>query len=194
MNSLHEKSKYLNLGSGWYPKDGYINLDCNPNYPVDIIHDLNIIPWPFPDSSFSRIEMDHLLEHLDDIRHTMSELYRILEPGGVLVIRVPHFSRGFTHWDHKRGFDISFPIYFDSSESGAFEEIPLEHLSTKLTWFAQPHMKKKHLNKFLYLFGYSLGKLFDFIGNINLFFTSRLLCYWVGGYDEIEFIFEKTNT
>lgn len=183
----------LNLGCGQFPKPGYINLDIDPNTNADIIHDLAIIPYPFTNASFDLIEMDHILEHLENTYQVIQELNRILKPNGKLIIRVPHFSRGFTHWDHKRGFDITFPYYFSNTISGGFTKTNLQHLSTKLTWFAQKPLKQQYLSKSAYIIGLSLGYLFDFIGNINLFFTSRLLCYWVGGYEEIEFVFIKTS-
>src|SRR5690348_8696690 len=114
---LQRHEKKLNLGSGWYPKQGFVNVDCDPRYPADVIHDLEKTPWPFEDNQFELIEADHVLEHLGEIRAVMSELHRILRPGGILRIRVPHSSRGFTHWDHKRGFDVSFPMYFSTDIS-----------------------------------------------------------------------------
>ena len=36
----------------------------------------------------------------------------VLVVAGALLVKVPHFSRGFTHPDHKRGFDVSFPLFF----------------------------------------------------------------------------------
>lgn len=184
----------LNLGCGQFPKPGYINLDIDPNTHADIIHDLAIIPYPFADEAFDLIEMDHILEHLEHTYAVIKELERILRPNGKLIIRVPHCSRGFTHWDHKRGFDVTFPYYFSNSISGGFTNTQLKPISTKLTWFAQKQLKRQYLSKPTYIIGLVLGYIFDFLGNLNLFFTSRLFCYWVGGYEEIEFVFIKVPT
>ena len=38
----------INLGSGGLPMDGCINVDKSPNaLNVNIIHDLDVYPWPF---------------------------------------------------------------------------------------------------------------------------------------------------
>ena len=190
-NKLNPDIKKLNLGCGKFPKKGYINLDVDKDAKADIIHNLDNYPWPLPDSQFEIIEMDHILEHLADIRQTLNEIERILANNGQVIIKVPHFSRGFTHWDHKHGFDVSFPLYFKKDISGGFQNLSLKHVNTKLIWFGQPEYKKKYLNRVSFFSGKILGYIFDLIGNLNHYFTSRILCYWVGGYDEIEFIFEK---
>ena len=183
--------KKLNLGWGKYPMNGYINLDMDKKSNADIIHDLEVFPWPLPDNHFEIIRMDHILEHLNDIRQTLNEIDRILINGGQVIIRVPHFSRGFTHWDHKHGFDVSFPLYLDDDISGGFSNRNLVHGYTRLIWFGQPEYKRKYLHPVSYFLGKIFGKLFNFLGNLNHFFTSRILCFWVGGYDEIEFVFNK---
>ena len=191
MSTIPTSSKKLNLGCGLSPKPGYVNVDCNARYPVDVVHDLDVYPWPFSDDEFERIELDHVLEHLSDVRPVLTELYRITKPGGTVRIRVPHFSRGFTHWDHKRGFDVSFPLYFRPDMSGGFDDIPFQCDSMRLTWFAQPEFKRKHLGPVSYFVGKTLGAVFDLIGNLNQYAASRLFCFWVGGYDEIEFVLRK---
>ena len=103
-------------------------------------------PWPLPNDHFEYIILDHVLEHLTDLESTIKEIEKLLKKGGILEIKVPHFSRGFTHWDHKRGFDVTFPIYFDPSTSGSFRNTQLKPISTKLRWFSQPDLKKKHLS------------------------------------------------
>jgi len=50
---------------------------------------------------------------------------------------------------------------------------------------------RKYLHPVSYFLGKIFGKLFNLLGNLNHFFTSRILCFWVGGYDEIEFVFKK---
>ncbi|MGJ0516399.1 MAG: class I SAM-dependent methyltransferase [Methylomicrobium sp.] len=184
----------LNLGCGQFPKEDYVNVDNDPSARADIFHDLSSIPYPFESESFDQIEMSHILEHLPNTIDVMKELNRILKPGASLIIKVPHFSRGFSHWDHKRGFDVSFPYYFNKSFPGGYSGLELISESVKVRWFAQPYLKKAVLPPLTYNIGLCLGYFFDFIGNLNLFFTSRLLCFWVGGYEEIEFIFKKPNT
>ena len=50
---------------------------------------------------------------------------------------------------------------------------------------------RKYLHPVSYFLGKIFGRLFNLLGNLNHFFTSRILCFWVGGYDEIEFVFKK---
>lgn len=188
-----ENYKKLNLGCGQFPKAGFINVDFDKNSKADVIHDLSIIPYPFEDNSFEHIEMDHVLEHLPDTKKVMAELNRILRPDGTLIIRVPHFSRGYAHWEHKSGFDVTFPLYFDKTFIGGYTGIEFKHVSTKLVWFSQKYLKKKYLGKLSYVGGCFLGYIFDFLGNLNHFFSSRLLAFYVGGYEEIEFILKKPS-
>ena len=45
--------------------------------------------FPFPDASFSRIIMVDALHHVCDQPQTAQELWRVLSPGGILVIEEP---------------------------------------------------------------------------------------------------------
>jgi glycosyltransferase involved in cell wall biosynthesis/ubiquinone/menaquinone biosynthesis C-methylase UbiE len=53
---------------------------------------------PFPAAVFDRILLTEVLEHLVDDRRGLAELYRVLRPGGVLAISVPHADYPFW-WD-----------------------------------------------------------------------------------------------
>lgn len=71
----------LNLGCGNNYLKGYINVDRVPGI-ADLVYDLDEFPYPWPDNSVDEILMRHVLEHLQDIRKVMDELWRILKPGG----------------------------------------------------------------------------------------------------------------
>jgi len=50
---------------------------------------------PFNDNTFDEIRAHHCLEHIpagEDLIFVMSELCRVLKPGGILDISVPHSS------------------------------------------------------------------------------------------------------
>lgn len=181
--------KKLNIGSGEFRKEGYINLDHRDFVGADVVHDLNVRPMPFPDGAFDRIEADHVLEHLDDAFATMRELYRVAADGAIISIRVPHFSRGFSHPEHRRGFDVSFPLYFDPTFKGGYEGVHLPLLSMRLTWFAQLYLKRETLPSYMYAGGRFLGWVFDFFANLSPYFCSRVWCFLVGGFDEIHYEF-----
>jgi SAM-dependent methyltransferase len=84
----------LNLGCGQNKLAGYVNIDKYGACEPDRIVDLEVIPWPFADASADEIVMTHVLEHLgretDMFLGIIKELYRVLEPGGQVQIRVPH--------------------------------------------------------------------------------------------------------
>lgn len=45
--------------------------------------------------------------------------------------------------------------------------------------------------KLVYYICMGLDKLINTIANIQPFITSRIWCFWVGGFEEIEFVFRK---
>jgi len=182
-------SKKLNLGSGEFKKKGYINLDYYSITKPDVKHDLNRLPYPFKDNQFELIEADHVLEHLDNPFKVMKELHRISKNNGLIIIRVPHFSRGFTHPEHTRGFDVSFPYYFDSSFKGGYQGFNLQLKKMKLSWFAQPYFKKSVLSKPVLYLASSIGFIIDIFANLSPTICSRFWCYLVGGFEQIEFQF-----
>lgn len=181
----------LNLGCGEFKKAGYINLDVEDQVLPDVVHNLNDLPFPFESGAFYLIESSHNLEHLNDPFAVMAEMHRLLVPGGRLIIKVPHFSRGFTHPDHKRGFDVSFPFYFDPSFPGGYSGTPFELENLRLTWNGQPYLKKKVLSAPVHMTLMGLGKIIDVLANISPAFCSRVWCFWVGGFEEMELRFRK---
>ncbi|MFC1701023.1 methyltransferase domain-containing protein [Patescibacteria group bacterium] len=187
------KIKKLNLGCGKFPKDGYINLDIDKNSIADIFWDLREFPYPFENNSFSLIEACHVIEHLPEPLDAIKELNRILTPGGKLIMKVPHFSRGNTHPDHKRGFDVSLPYYFSPTFKGGYTGVEFISEKIKLRWTSQPYLKKQTFSPFLFFLLITLGAIIDFLANLSPAFCSRVWCFFVGGFEEIEFSFIKTK-
>lgn len=62
----------------------------------------NIFQLPFADESFDKVLMSEVLEHLSDDVLGLRELYRVLRPGGVLALSVPHARYPFW-WDPING-------------------------------------------------------------------------------------------
>jgi len=83
----------LNLGSGGRRLDDYTNIDIKPQFVPDIVADINNLP--FPDDIAHIIRMDAVYEHIYGHRRAdaLREWYRVLRPGGKLVINwIPDFE------------------------------------------------------------------------------------------------------
>jgi SAM-dependent methyltransferase len=183
-------TKKLNLGCGNYKKEGYTNVDWIEGGDVDVNHNLNEFPYPFGDNEFDLIEMSHVLEHLDRPFVVLKEIHRIAKPGAQVIILVPHFSRGMTHAEHVHCFDITLPLYFNPKFDGGYQGLEYKLNDLKMTWFAQPELKKKHLSPSAYFLGCWLGAILSFFANLSVEFCSRIWCFWFGGFEEIRYDFE----
>ena len=65
----------------------YISGDLNPLMNCDIR--LDITDMNFEDNLFNVIICSHVLEHIVDDQKAMSELFRVLRPGGEAILKVP---------------------------------------------------------------------------------------------------------
>jgi SAM-dependent methyltransferase len=167
--------KKLNLGCGTEIKKDYVNIDFVKIRGVDVIHDLNKIPYPFKKDEFDEIYASHILEHLDDLVKTIEELKRITKPGGKITVRVPHFSCGVSYRDptHKRLFSYFTFDYFTKESFYGLPEVRI--ISRKLNF-----------TRLSFTF---LNFIFNPIININPEIYERFFC-WVLPASEVLFTLE----
>lgn len=84
----------VNLGCADSPLPNFINVDMLDLPGVDIIHDLETFPWPFPDNSVDLIIASQLVEHINPHKGIfikfMDEAWRILKDKGQFMIATPY--------------------------------------------------------------------------------------------------------
>lgn len=105
----------LNLGSGLDIMKDYINMDKSALLGVNVVHDLNIYPYPFTDNIFDEVIAFAILEHLIDWNKAMEEIWRIAKPGAIIYIKVPFFPSMYAFMDptHKSCFTYYTFDYYD---------------------------------------------------------------------------------
>lgn len=103
----------LNVGCGKDIRSGWVNLDSAPLPGVDVVHDIQQLPLPFKDERFDEILCQDILEHIEYIP-VLRDLHRILKPGGVLTVRVPHFTskNNFIDPTHRKLFSVDTFDFF----------------------------------------------------------------------------------
>jgi len=77
----------LYVGGAGRAVAGYVNLDLFPMPGVDLAADAEQLP--FADGTFQRVECDAVLEHVRHPEQAMSEMRRVLAPGGYLHLVTP---------------------------------------------------------------------------------------------------------
>ncbi|HRE48771.1 MAG TPA: methyltransferase domain-containing protein, partial [Aggregatilineales bacterium] len=66
--------------------------------PGITITQASIYEQPYADNSFDGVILSEVLEHIDDEKGGLRELWRVLKPGGILAVTVPHANYPFW-WD-----------------------------------------------------------------------------------------------
>ena len=123
----------LNVGCGQIRIPNSVGVDFDPGTVADVIHDLDVFPWPFPDRSFDRIVCSHVLEHLRTPWRAMKELERLARPGALVEIATPHYSSpdswgDITHYMH---YSLKTWEPYDRRRDG---KPPFELVSRRLTF------------------------------------------------------------
>lgn len=99
-----------------------LNVDIVASTKPDLVHNLDIRPWPLPDDHFVEVRAFDVIEHLDNIVATMEEIHRVCVNGATVRITVPHFScaNAFTDITHRHYFSVASFNYFTGENEFAF--------------------------------------------------------------------------
>lgn len=96
----------LNLGAGYRPIEGAVNIDRVQLPGIDMVWDLDRVPWPFDSETAEYIYARDIFEHVADAVAFMKECHRILSVDCDLWIRTPNIelspSDAFTDPTHRR--------------------------------------------------------------------------------------------
>jgi SAM-dependent methyltransferase len=107
--------------TGW---SNLVTLDHNSDHAPDVVHDLNLLPYPFADDTFDEIHAYEVLEHLGQQGDAasffgqFSELWRILKPGGYLAATCPSWRSPWAWGDpsHRRVITSGSLIFLSQHE------------------------------------------------------------------------------
>ena len=183
--------KILDVGAGPFKYSGSISIDFNPKVNPDVQHNLDIYPWPLKDSEFDVIYSSNCLEHLENPKRALEEMWRIAKPGAEMIIKVPHFSSRIAYGDveHKRFFGICiFNNFSKKYDVLRLNKAYFEVDKIRLKW--SPPFKEGFVTETTEKCSFLIkvfDEIFTFLANINVDICERIWCYWVGGFGEIEF-------
>lgn len=109
----------LSIGAGLLRHESAIHVDRRPLPGIDVVHDLDVFPWPFESDAFDTIYAIDIIEHLEDVLRVIEECWRLLVPGGLLRIRTAYWETKQSyldpthrHWFTENSFDFFVPGSF----------------------------------------------------------------------------------
>jgi SAM-dependent methyltransferase len=122
--------RLLDVGSadgpsvGWLSAGQLVSLDLDPRGlrpPAGICG--SVLALPFADASFEVVSAFDVLEHCDPESLALSELSRVLQPGGRLVLSVPAYQWAWSDHDVANGHHRRYtrPRAVGALESAGFD-------------------------------------------------------------------------
>lgn len=193
-NALRGGTVELELGCGnrrYHPKAvgiDQLDYDC-----VDVVGDLFEVLGSIGDGTVDAIRSSHCFEHIANVQGLLDESARVLKPGGILDIKVPHFSNPYFYSDltHRNAFGLYSLSYF-ASDSVLKRRVPQYQRHLALT-LSSVDLIFKSTRPFYVRHGIKLviGKIL----NLNTFtreFYEENLTYLFPCY-EIRYLLEKAG-
>ena len=104
-----------------------------------MVHDLNVVPWPFPSDAFEEVFAYDVLEHVHDVVRALEEIHRVCRPSARVHITVPHFSsaNAFTDVTHRHWFGWnSFAPYTTEHELDHYSRARFARRTTRISFYA----------------------------------------------------------
>ncbi len=141
MNALPQSlnnRKILHLGSGHKYAPECVNVDLVASTKPDIVHNLDVFPWPLPSDHFEEVRAYDVVEHLDNIISVMEEIHRVCRKRAKLKITVPHYScaNAFTDITHRHYFSVnSFNYFTGDNEFGFYTDKHFRRVSREIVFY-----------------------------------------------------------
>jgi len=112
------------FGCGKHRVEGFIGVDKIQTGQVDVVHDMNVYPYPFAENSVDEVLLIQILEHLPDTIRVVEEIWRICKDGAVIRIEVPYYNSpgAFQDPTHKSFFTENTFDYFTQSGTTPLSE------------------------------------------------------------------------
>ena len=108
---------------------------------VDVVHDIDEVPFPFKDDSFDEVHLVHVVEHARSIVRLMEEVHRISRPGARVRIVTPHYTDSMswqdpTHRWHLNSYSFRYfdPTYRSSYYTNARFRVLERHVAMARLW------------------------------------------------------------
>lgn len=138
INSLSEKGTILDIGAGvgdfllTAKNDGWQIVGIEPsekaksiaiNKGVSFVNEMSEIE----DHSLDIITMWHVLEHVPNLEHQISELKRMIKPNGTIIIAVPNFNSFDANYYGKYWAAFDVPIHLWHFSKTAIQKLFGKH-------------------------------------------------------------------
>ncbi|MEK7554764.1 MAG: class I SAM-dependent methyltransferase [Patescibacteria group bacterium] len=155
--------KVLNLGCGSQRYPNVTGIDVVESDGVDIVHDLNKMPWPIKAGTVNVILAFHVMEHVDDLPRVMEEIHRVSKPGAHIVIEVPYFRSILAFQDptHRRFFTTRSLDYFSHSRPLGFYHYASTDFDIADFWLGWPTSSWNPLTRFMKMFFHRHQDFYD---------------------------------
>jgi len=131
----------LDIACGDNKKEGFIGIDIAAIPSVDIVHDLNVYPWPIEDESVDEAWCSHYIEHVPDLMKFMNEVYRIMKKGSIVTFISPYYSsvRCWQDPTHVRAISEQTYLYYNAEwrKINKLEHYPIDCDFTPHQWAHQ---------------------------------------------------------
>lgn len=176
------KGNVLDLGSKNGTSTYYQHIkrseDCVVTF-TDLVPGLDVVqvdvekPFPFPDCSFDTVISFHLMEHVYDFWRMPDEIYRVLKPGGRVIVSVPFIHE--YHGDPGDYWRMSGDAVGKLFQSAGFNVKSIELVGEGIATFAATKVLSLILPKKIRSYGMAVGyMLLTFVDRIiNLIWKEK---------------------
>jgi len=138
--------RVLELGAG---RDrsvpGAVTVDRVAATGPDVVHDLDVTPWPFADSGFDFVRCKDVIEHVADVVKTLEEIHRVCRHGGQVEVVTPHYScaNSWTDPTHKHHLGyFSFDYFTGGNQWDFYTDARYVLVERHLRFYG--HYKNRH--------------------------------------------------
>ncbi len=157
----------LDIGAGPLRRKGYERIDFDKEVDPDILHDLNIFPWPIQNNIYDSVIAYHVIEHLPEINPFLREVLRIAKDGAYFRFDFPSYHVAFIFPTHRRGYGCQ------ALES--FEEFVI--VKPRMEWSSGRENKR---------LSYRIANnVLTHLANYNPYVCERTWAYLVGGFSNV---------